>query len=64
MAEITAVESALMAATDYDEVVILGLTYEDGTIQIHTSMEYQPDVYYALAMASKLMLAQGGPLND
>jgi hypothetical protein len=64
MAEITAVESALIAATDYDEVVVLGLNYEDGAIQIHTSMDYQPDVFYALSLASKLMLQTGGPLDD
>lgn len=64
MAEITAVESALIAATDYDEVVVLGLNYEDGLIRIHTSMDYQPDVYFTLANAARLMLEQGGPLND
>lgn len=64
MAEITAVESALIAATDYDEVIVLGLNYEDGLIRLHTSMDYQPDIYFALAMASRLMLETGGPLND
>lgn len=64
MAEITAVESALLAAEESDEVVVVCLNYGDGAVRIHTSMEYMPDVFTTLSMAAKLMLEQGGPLND
>lgn len=64
--EVSAVEMALLTAEneDFDEVIVLGLHYEDGEIRIHTSMEYQPDIYFALQTAARLMLEQRGQLND
>lgn len=62
--EISAVESALLAASEYDEVVVIGINYDDGVLRLHTSMDYQPDIFFTLATAQKLMLEQGGPLND
>ena len=49
---------------NFDEVVIVGLRYEDGLIHINTSMDYQPDIYFALQSAARLMLEQRGQLND
>lgn len=49
---------------EFDEVIVLGLKYDDGVVRIHTSMDYQPDVYFTLQMAAKLMLETRGPLND
>lgn len=64
--EVSAVDMALMSAEqgEFDEVIVLGLRYDDGVVRIHTSMDYQPDVYFTLQMAARLMLEQGGPLND
>lgn len=65
--EVSAVEMALMTAENegFDEVVVVGLRYESGLVHIHTSMDYHPDVYFALQSAARLMLENGGgKLND
>lgn len=65
--EISAVDAALIAAEQagFDEVVVLGLKYEDGLIRLHTSMDYMPDIFMTLHMAARLMLENGtGKLND
>lgn len=64
--EVSGVEMALMSAeeAEFDEVIVLGLKYDDGVVRIHTSMDYQPDIYFTLQTAARLMLEQGGPLND
>lgn len=62
--EISAVESALLSSANFDEVVVVGINYDSGQIHVNTSMNYQPDVYFALQSAARLMLETGGPLND
>lgn len=64
--EVSAVEMAFMTAENenFDEVIILGLRYDDGLVHINTSMDYHPDVYFTLQMAARLMLEQRGQLND
>lgn len=63
----TAVDLALETAIgeNFDEVVVLGIKYDDTLVRVHTSMDYLPDVFMTLHVAAKMMLEGGmGKLND
>ena len=57
------VEEALYSASGADQVVVLALD-DEGRLSIHTTLDYGPDILWAIQLAQKLLFESQAELND